>query len=97
MTRKTSGQLFREKMYTKQNLKDLTMQMETRLTVPMKKIVTTQIDNNTWMKKLIEFYEEECGSNSDTNDNSSDNSSSSEEPSASESEASEESSSEEEE
>ena len=40
--------------------------MELRLVVPMKKLVTKGIDDHSWMKKLIEFYEEECGSDSDT-------------------------------
>lgn len=39
--------------------------MEKKLTSGMKKLMNKQIDNNSWMKKLIEFYEDEMGSNSD--------------------------------
>lgn len=38
LTRKTSGQIFREKMYTKQNMKELAQRMEKVLVAPMKKI-----------------------------------------------------------
>ena len=34
----------------------------------MKKLMNKQIDENAWMKKLIEFYEEEMGSDSDEGD-----------------------------
>ena len=39
--------------------------MEKKLTSGMKKLMNKQIDNNSWMKKLIEFYEDEMGSDSD--------------------------------
>ena len=70
-------------MYTKQNMKELAQRMEKVLVAPMKKIANKQIDNNSWMKKLIEFYEEEVGSSDGEG-------SESESDSASESESSEE-------
>ena len=43
----------------------MAISMEKKLTSGMKKLMNKQIDNNVWMKKLIEFYEEEMGSDSD--------------------------------
>ena len=45
-------------------MKYLATGMESRLHAPMKKLVQTQIEKNGWMRKLIEFYQEECGSSS---------------------------------
>jgi len=72
LTRKTSGQIFSDKMYTKQNLKHLSLAMFNRLTKPFEKMVEKQFETNGWMKKLISFYEEEVGSDgSDDDDDSS--------------------------
>ena len=43
----------------------MAISMEKKLTSGMKKLMNKQIDNNSWMKKLIEFYEDEMGSDSD--------------------------------
>ena len=43
--------------------------MEKKLQRGMKKLMNKQIDNNAWMKKLIEFYEDEMGSDSDASGN----------------------------
>ena len=56
LTRKTSGQLFKDKIFGKDNLNKLATQMEKRLEKGMKKLMNKQIDVNPWMKKLIEFY-----------------------------------------
>ena len=45
--------------------------MEKMLQGPFKKMMNKQIDNNSWMNKLIEFYKEEMGSDSGSSDNSS--------------------------
>eukprot|EP00354_Favella_ehrenbergii_P008726 CAMPEP_0170455592 /NCGR_PEP_ID=MMETSP0123-20130129/3506_1 /TAXON_ID=182087 /ORGANISM="Favella ehrenbergii, Strain Fehren 1" /LENGTH=76 /DNA_ID=CAMNT_0010718783 /DNA_START=938 /DNA_END=1168 /DNA_ORIENTATION=+ len=75
-------------MYTKQNLKDLSKRMEGLLTAPMKKLMNKQIDNNSWMKKLIEFYEEEVGSDDGEDSESESDSDSDDEVSSSEDDAS---------
>lgn len=51
--RKSSATIFREKMFSKEILKDLTMTLEPKLNASLKKTVNRQIDNNAWMKKLI--------------------------------------------
>ena len=65
LTRRTSGQIFKEKMFSKQTLQKLAGIMDRMLAAPMKKLMNKQIDGNDWMKKLIEFYKEEMGSDSD--------------------------------
>lgn len=62
--------MFREKMFNKTTLKDLASHLESRLNAPFKKLVNKQIDSNGWMKKLIEFYQDEVGS--DDEDSNSD-------------------------
>ena len=42
--------------------------MENKMRSNLKKLMNKQIDENAWMKKLIEFYEEEMGSDSDQSD-----------------------------
>ena len=41
------------------------------MTANMKKMMNTQIDKNPWMGKLIEFYKEEMGSDSDADSDAS--------------------------
>ena len=77
LTRKTSGQLFQEKMFGKENLNRLAAQMEKRLQGGMKKLINKQIDGNSWMNKLIQFYQEEMGSDDDSDESNSDASSNS--------------------
>ena len=62
--RKTSGQLFKEKLFNKETLKKMALAMERRLHGNMKKMMNRQIDTNPWMRKLIQFYEDEMGSSS---------------------------------
>ena len=75
LTRKTSGQLFKDKMFNKENLNKLADQMEKKLEKGMKKLINKQIDTNSWMNKLIQFYQEEMGSDDDSDNSDSDNSS----------------------
>ncbi len=49
--------------------------MEKLLSPSFKKMMNKQIDNNSWMNKLIEFYKEEMGSDSDSDNSHSDASS----------------------
>ena len=63
--KKTEAQIFKENLFSKQIQKDLAIAMEKKLHSGMKKMMNQQIDNNVWMKRLIEFYEEEMGSDSD--------------------------------
>jgi len=70
--RKSSAQEFREKIFNKNTLKDLARHLESRLNAPFKKLANKQIDNNGWMKKLIEFYQEEVGSDDEDSESESD-------------------------
>lgn len=40
----------------------MTAQMERRMLKSQKKLWKTEFDNNPWMRKLIDFYEDEMGS-----------------------------------
>ena len=66
--RKTEAQIFKENLFAKNTQKDLAIAMENKMRSNLKKLMNKQIDENAWMKKLIEFYEEEMGSDSDQSD-----------------------------
>ena len=75
LIRRTSGQIFKDKMFNKENLNKLASAMETRLEKGMKKLINKQLDNNSWMNKLIQFYQEEMGSDDDSDESASNSSS----------------------
>ena len=66
--RKSSHQIFQEKMFSKKNVKALSTMMERALQPSMKKCAKQTIESDSWMKKLIRFYEEEMGSDADDYD-----------------------------
>ena len=70
LNRKSSAQQFREKMFNKATLKDLAQHLESRLDAPFKKLCNKAIERNAWMKKLIQFYQEEVGSDESDSDES---------------------------
>ena len=53
----------------------MAIKMERKLQSGMKKLMNKQIDNNAWMKKLIDFYNEEMGSDSEMDQDDNDASS----------------------
>jgi len=72
-------------MFSDSNLSDLGKKLLQYQTQHFKKLITKSIENNRWMQKLIEFYEEEVAGDSDS---SSSGSSSDSDSSSSESESS---------
>lgn len=73
-------------MFSDSNLSDLGKKLLQYQTQHFKKLITKSIENNRWMQKLIEFYEEEVAGDSDSS--SSSGSSSDSDSSSSESESS---------
>ena len=55
-------------MFSKKNVKALSTMMERALQPSMKKCAKQTIESDSWMKKLIRFYEEEMGSDADDYD-----------------------------
>ena len=76
LTRKTSGQLFRDKMFNADNLDKMALYMEKRMLKSNKKLIGNEMKNDPWMIKLIDFYQDEMGSaDSDIDNDDSDGSS----------------------
>lgn len=65
LMRKTSEQIFKDKLFNKETLAKIAQAMDKRLHGSMKKLMNKQIDTNPWMKKLVQFYKDEMGSDSD--------------------------------
>ena len=62
MIRRSSGQLFNDKLFNKDILKKLQTVMEKSMQQSLTKSMGSAIANDTTIKKLVEFYEEEMGS-----------------------------------
>ena len=65
LSRKTSYEIFEKKMFSKKNVKALSTMMERALQPSMKKCAKQMIESDSWMKRLIRFYEEEMGSDAE--------------------------------
>ena len=64
MLKKPDEEVFRENLFNKKNINQLAVSMEAKLRGSNKALVNKIIDTNPWMIKLIDFYQEEMGSDS---------------------------------
>ena len=92
MIRRSSGQIFNDKLFQRDTLKKLHQAIERKMEVNLKKWMDKSIQDHSTITKLVKFYKEEVGSElSDGSESgsSSKSSSSSEESGSEESEAEE--------
>jgi len=61
MIRRSSGQLFADKLFNKDTMKKLQLTMEQKITGNLNKTILKAVDGNATIIKLGEWYEEEMG------------------------------------
>ena len=62
MIRRSSGQLFNDKLFQRETLKKLHQAIEKKMEVNLKKWMDKSIENHQVITKLVKFYKEEVGS-----------------------------------